>query len=50
VIAAPVWALERGACVWLALYERLRFGGVRYGDCVMSRAASSKEELAVWAC
>ncbi len=48
VLAAPVWMLERAACAWLALYERWRFGGVRYGDSVIASAASRPSELATW--
>jgi hypothetical protein len=38
---APLWILERGICSWLALYDRFVRGGVRYGDVVIRRAASS---------
>jgi Glycosyltransferase like family 2 len=44
-LLAPVWTLERGACVWLAILQRLRFGGVRYGDTVIPTAAHSKRAL-----
>jgi len=40
-LMAPAWILERGACAWLALYARVRHGGVRYGDAVIKHAAGS---------
>jgi hypothetical protein len=45
VLVAPAWVLERGACAWLALYERLRYGGVRYAGGIVAAAASSKSEI-----
>jgi hypothetical protein len=42
---APLWMLERGLCSWLALRERIAHGGVRYGDAVVPRAASSMRRL-----
>jgi hypothetical protein len=44
-LLAPGWILERGVCAWLAVLQRLRFGGVRYGDSVIRRAAHSEREL-----
>ncbi|MGN6216690.1 MAG: glycosyltransferase [Solirubrobacterales bacterium] len=44
-LLAPAWALERGLCAWLALLQRLRFGGVRYGDSVIPIAAHSERQL-----
>jgi glycosyl transferase family 2 len=44
-LLAPVWILERGVCAWLAVLQRLRFGGVRYGDSVIPRAAHSQRQL-----
>jgi hypothetical protein len=44
-LLAPVWILERGVCAWLALLQRLRFGGVRYGDSVIPVAAHSERTL-----
>jgi hypothetical protein len=44
-LLAPVWILERGVCAWLALLQRLRFGGVRYGDAVIPLAAHSERQL-----
>lgn len=48
VLAAPVWMLERALCAWLAVYQRVRFGGVRYGDVVIP-AAASKARVRGWA-
>ncbi|MFN8163387.1 MAG: glycosyltransferase family 2 protein [Solirubrobacterales bacterium] len=42
---APVWILERGVCAWLAVAQRLRFGGVRYGGNVIPVAAHTEREL-----
>lgn len=44
-LLAPIWVLERGVCAWLAILQRLRFGGVRYGDGVIPLAAHSEAEL-----
>lgn len=44
-LLAPVWILERGVCAWLAILQRLRFGGVRYGDSVIPVAAHSERQL-----
>ena len=44
-LLAPVWVLERGVCAWLAVIQRLRFGGVRYGDSVIPTAAHSERQL-----
>ncbi len=44
-LLAPVWILERGICAWLAVLQRLRFGGVRYGDSVIPVAAHSERQL-----
>lgn len=44
-LLAPVWVLERGVCAWLAVLQRLRFGGVRYGDSVIRVAAHSEWQL-----
>jgi hypothetical protein len=44
-LLAPVWVLERGVCAWLALLQRLRYGGVRYGDSVIPVAAHSERRL-----
>ena len=42
---APLWVLERAACSWLAVRNRLARGGVPYGDDVVPRAASSMRRL-----
>jgi hypothetical protein len=42
---APLWVLERGVCAWLAVLQRLRYGGVRYGESVITVAAHSPREL-----
>jgi Glycosyl transferase family 2 len=44
-LLAPVWVFERGVCAWLALLQRVRFGGVRYGDSVIPVAAHSERQL-----
>jgi hypothetical protein len=44
-LLAPVWILERSVCAWLAVLQRLRFGGVRYGDSVIPVAAHSERQL-----
>ena len=44
-LLAPVWIIERGICAWLAVLQRLRFGGVRYGDSVIPVAAHSERQL-----
>jgi hypothetical protein len=40
-LLAPFWVLERGICAWLALAQKLRLGGVRYGNEVVPTAAHS---------
>ncbi len=42
---APVWVLERGVCAWLAVAQRLRYGGARYGGNSIPVAAHSEREL-----
>jgi hypothetical protein len=44
-LLAPLWIGERGVCAWLAVLQRLRFGGVRYGDSVIGVAAHSTRTL-----
>jgi hypothetical protein len=44
-VLAPVWILERGLCAWLAVSERVRFGGVRYRGTVIPTAAHSTRWL-----
>jgi hypothetical protein len=43
---APVWLAERAVCSWLAVYSRLRHGGVRYSGGVISKAATPLADLA----
>ncbi len=45
VLLAPLWMLERACCSWLALYERVRFGGVRYAGSVIRVAATPSRQL-----
>jgi hypothetical protein len=42
---APVWVVERAVCVWLAVVSRFVFGGVRYRDARIRRAASPLRSL-----
>jgi hypothetical protein len=42
---APFWILERGACSWLAVADRVLHGGCRYHGVVIRRAASSPRRL-----
>jgi hypothetical protein len=44
-LLAPLWILERATCSWLAVRDRVRRGGVPYGDGVVPRAASSMRRL-----
>ncbi len=44
-LLAPLWLLERGVCSWLAVGIRLRYGGVRYGNVVLARAATPAHVL-----
>jgi Glycosyl transferase family 2 len=44
-LAAPLWALERGVCAWLALAARLRHGGVGYAGTRIAVAANPRREL-----
>lgn len=37
---APLWLLERGACSWLALYQRICCGGVWYNGGRLKNAAT----------
>lgn len=41
---APVWVLERGVCVWLAILSRLR-GGARYHGGRLRKAANAESDL-----
>jgi hypothetical protein len=42
---APLWAVERGVCAWLAIASRALLGGCRYRGVLISRAASSEASL-----
>jgi hypothetical protein len=42
---APVWVLERGTCTWLAMWQRLRHGGMAYGGQRVSVAAHRPRTL-----
>lgn len=42
---APAWLLERAVCSWIALWQRLRRGGVQYSGGVLATAANSKATL-----
>lgn len=42
---APLWLLERSVTSWLALFELVRHGGVRYRGGVLRRAATPQREL-----
>jgi hypothetical protein len=42
---APVWLAERAVCSWLALWNRLVWGGCRYRGRVMVLAATPEREL-----
>jgi hypothetical protein len=44
-IVAPVWALERAVCIWLALGARVLWGGVPYRGQVVRHAATPMRTL-----
>ncbi|MDQ3680295.1 MAG: glycosyltransferase family 2 protein [Actinomycetota bacterium] len=44
-LLAPAWLGERGVCAWLAVWNRLVFGGVPYAGTVLSKAANSRRAL-----
>lgn len=44
-LMAPVWILERAACSWAALGQRVLYGGVRYSGRRLRVAAHSQREL-----
>lgn len=46
VVLAPLWVFERGVCAWLAILERVRYGGARYSGGVIRAAASPRRDLA----
>jgi hypothetical protein len=39
-LAAPLWVAERGVCAWIALWHRVRHGGIHYAGGHIRRAAS----------
>ena len=42
---APLWLVERALCSWVALYYRVRLGGIPYRYQVIQRAATPPKEL-----
>jgi hypothetical protein len=44
-VLAPLWVAERGVCSWLAVLQRVRFGGVRYGEEIIPTAAHTVTHL-----
>ncbi len=40
VLLAPVWLLERGTCAWLAVGQRVLFGGVSYAGRRVAKAGN----------
>ena len=42
---APLWVGERGICSWLALWARVRHGGVPYAGGILGRAATPRRQL-----
>ncbi|MFI6231740.1 glycosyltransferase [Micromonospora echinospora] len=44
-LAAPLWVLERATCSWLALGQRMLFGGVRYAGTRLRLAANPPRAL-----
>jgi hypothetical protein len=44
-VIAPLWALERSLCVWVAVGARVFRGGIRYRGGRLRRAASSPRSL-----
>ncbi|BCL13406.1 glycosyltransferase [Micromonospora sagamiensis] len=44
-LTAPLWVLERATCSWLALGQRVLFGGVRYAGTRIRHAAHSPRTL-----
>jgi hypothetical protein len=44
-LMAPLWLAERGICSWLAVFCRLRYGGVRYHGRILRRAATPSSVL-----
>jgi hypothetical protein len=48
VAAAPLWVLERACSSWLALFARVLLGGMRYGDTVITAAATPNKDTKKW--
>ena len=44
-LLAPAWAAERALCVWIALWLRVRRGGIPYAGETVRKAASSKRTI-----
>lgn len=42
---APLWIAERALCSWLAVWSRVRRGGIAYGGGIVPMAANSPKEL-----
>lgn len=42
---APLWLFERAVCSWLALWQRIRWGGVHYSGGILRVAAHSVREI-----
>jgi hypothetical protein len=42
---APAWVLERSVCSWLAVWSRIRYGGMPYCGKVIERAATPRRHL-----
>lgn len=42
---APAWLAERAVTSWLAMFQLVRHGGIRYRDGVLRRAATPRSEL-----
>lgn len=46
-LLAPAWLVERTICSWLACWQRLAYGGIRYRSTVLRNAATPERVLAV---
>ena len=44
-LTAPLWIGERAICSWLAVWSRVRHGGISYGGGIVPKAANSPKEL-----
>ena len=45
VAFAPAWLAERAVCIWIAVFQRILFGGVRYSGQRLATAAHSSRRL-----